>query len=399
MDPVEVRRRNLIPPDAFPYTTPTGPTYDTRRLRAAPWTWSLGHAGYDELRAEQARRRAAGDPMAARHRPGHLRRDHRGRLAARSTARSSCGPTASGPGPHRHVAPRAGPRHLVGDARRRPPRHRPRAASTWCTATPTSCPDGGITGGSRSVQIGRHRRVAAPPATLVERARRSWPPTCSRRARTTWCSTGPPAASTWPARRPSPCRGAGWPRPPPPRAARCRVEATSPADGATFPFGAHVAVVEVDTETGQVTLLRLVAVDDAGRILNPLLAEGQVHGGIAQGVAQALFEEVRLRRRRQPAHHHLRRLRRSISAAELPSFERLDHRDADARQRRSGPRASASRAPSAPPPPCRTPWSTPSPTSESATSTCRPRPSGCGGPSFLLSPSRSWWSVKLLQSS
>ena len=64
------------------------------------------------------------------------------------------------------------------------------------------------------------------------------------------------------------------------------------ADMPTFPFGAHVAVVEVDTETGKVTVLRRVTVDDAGPVLNPLLAEGQRHGGIAQGAAQALLEEV-----------------------------------------------------------------------------------------------------------
>jgi len=58
----------------------------------------------------------------------------------------------------------------------------------------------------------------------------------------------------------------------------------------TFPFGVHVAVVEVDTETGQVELQRLVAVDDAGTLINPLIAEGQVHGGLAAGVAQALYE-------------------------------------------------------------------------------------------------------------
>jgi aerobic carbon-monoxide dehydrogenase large subunit len=62
--------------------------------------------------------------------------------------------------------------------------------------------------------------------------------------------------------------------------------------GPTFPFGAHVAVVEVDTETGRVKLLRHVACDDAGRVINPLLLEGQIHGGIAQGVAQALLEEM-----------------------------------------------------------------------------------------------------------
>ena len=60
----------------------------------------------------------------------------------------------------------------------------------------------------------------------------------------------------------------------------------------SFPFGAHVAVVEIDIETGAVRLLRHVAVDDCGRILNPMLVDGQVHGGLAQGIAQALFEEV-----------------------------------------------------------------------------------------------------------
>jgi carbon-monoxide dehydrogenase large subunit len=59
-----------------------------------------------------------------------------------------------------------------------------------------------------------------------------------------------------------------------------------------FPFGTHVAVVEVDPETGEIKLRRYVAVDDCGNIINPMLVEGQVHGGIAQGVAQALYEEV-----------------------------------------------------------------------------------------------------------
>jgi carbon-monoxide dehydrogenase large subunit len=60
----------------------------------------------------------------------------------------------------------------------------------------------------------------------------------------------------------------------------------------SYPFGAHIAVVEVDTETGLTKLLRHVTVDDSGKIANPLLAEGQIHGGIAQGVAQALYEEM-----------------------------------------------------------------------------------------------------------
>lgn len=60
----------------------------------------------------------------------------------------------------------------------------------------------------------------------------------------------------------------------------------------TFPFGAHIAVTEVDAETGEVRLRDYFCVDDCGRILNPLLVEGQVHGGLAQGIGQALWEEL-----------------------------------------------------------------------------------------------------------
>jgi carbon-monoxide dehydrogenase large subunit len=60
----------------------------------------------------------------------------------------------------------------------------------------------------------------------------------------------------------------------------------------TFPFGTHVAVVEVDTDTGRVELRAYIAVDDCGNQVNPLIVEGQVHGGVVQGIAQALFEEA-----------------------------------------------------------------------------------------------------------
>jgi carbon-monoxide dehydrogenase large subunit len=92
------------------------------------------------------------------------------------------------------------------------------------------------------------------------------------------------------------------------------------SQGATFPFGAHVSVVEVDTETGQVKLLRHVACDDAGKVLNPLLLEGQIHGGIAQGAAQALLEEVRYDSDGNPITSNFADYA-FISAAELPSFE------------------------------------------------------------------------------
>ena len=58
----------------------------------------------------------------------------------------------------------------------------------------------------------------------------------------------------------------------------------------TYPFGCHIAVVEVDKETGKVTLKRFIAVDDVGNVINPMIVEGQIHGGVVQGIGQALFE-------------------------------------------------------------------------------------------------------------
>jgi CO/xanthine dehydrogenase Mo-binding subunit len=92
---------------------------------------------------------------------------------------------------------------------------------------------------------------------------------------------------------------------------------------ATFPFGAHIAVVEVDTETGAVALQRLVAVDDAGTLINPLIAEGQVHGGLAAGVGQALFEEMPYDEAGNPQNANF------VSylfpaASEFPSFETVE---------------------------------------------------------------------------
>ena len=93
--------------------------------------------------------------------------------------------------------------------------------------------------------------------------------------------------------------------------------------GATFPFGTHIAVVEVDTETGKVILQRVITVDDAGTVLNPLLAEGQRHGGIGQGAAQAFLEEVVYDSEGNPltasfADYPI------VSATEVPSYELAD---------------------------------------------------------------------------
>jgi aerobic carbon-monoxide dehydrogenase large subunit len=98
------------------------------------------------------------------------------------------------------------------------------------------------------------------------------------------------------------------------------IEDTFTAPGPTFPFGAHLAVVEVDMETGLVRLVRHVACDDAGTVLHPQIFEGQVHGGIAQGVAQALLEEFRYDDDGNPLTGNFADYS-FISAAELPSFD------------------------------------------------------------------------------
>ena len=103
-----------------------------------------------------------------------------------------------------------------------------------------------------------------------------------------------------------------------------QLKSTQEYQGApTFPFGAHVAVVEVDVETGEVELVRLVAVDDAGTLVNPLVAEGQVHGGVATGAAQALFEEFVYDSAGNPLTSTLTGYA-FPSASELPSLEAVE---------------------------------------------------------------------------
>ena len=88
----------------------------------------------------------------------------------------------------------------------------------------------------------------------------------------------------------------------------------------TYPFGCHISMVEVDRDTGELTLLRLVAVDDAGNLINPLIVEGQIHGGLAQGIGQAMIEEVRYGADGQPLTGSF--MDYAIPrAADLPRFE------------------------------------------------------------------------------
>jgi carbon-monoxide dehydrogenase large subunit len=177
-------------------------------------------------------------------------------------------------------------------------------------------PRGGGTGGSRSLQVGGSA-VAGATDLLVETARKLAADQLEANVDDVVLDVdnghfhvvGTPAKTV------------GWAE-----IARAQEEPLSEEfdfkpGGATFPFGAHLAVVEVDRDTGHVTVQRLVAVDDCGVIVNPLLADGQVHGGLAQGIAQALLEEVRFDELGNPLTSNLADYG-MISAAELPSFER-----------------------------------------------------------------------------
>ena len=136
-------------------------------------------------------------------------------------------------------------------------------------------------------------------------------------------------------------------------APRARARPSTPGSS-SFPFGAHIAVVEIDRETGRVELLRHVAVDDCGRIVNPLLVKGQQHGGIAQGVAQVLYEARAVRRGRQPGHRQPHGLRDAVGRRAPVVRGRTTPRRR-ARSTRSARRASASRRRSVRRPPCTTP--------------------------------------------
>jgi aerobic carbon-monoxide dehydrogenase large subunit len=314
LDPAEVRRRNFVPPDRFPYTTPTGAVYDTGNYRAALDT-VLSVAGYRSLRAEQAARRASGDPrqlgIGLSCYVEITASDGADGETARLTVDSSGAVTVytgSSPQGQGHATAWA---MLVQEEL-----GIPMERVTVLHGDTDAIPEGVGTFGSRSLQLGglavrqaaievrdRARRLAADLLEASEADLELDP------GRGEWQVRGDPATAR------------GWAElatlaGPDGLSADVRYTTDQP----TFPFGAHLALVEVDVETGKVTLLRHVTVDDAGTVVNPVLAEGQRHGGIAQGVAQALLEEVRYDADGNPLTATLADYA-AITATELPSFE------------------------------------------------------------------------------
>jgi len=313
MDPAEVRRINVVPPDKFPFTTATGATYDTGEY-AAGLERVLGAAGYPALRAEQARRRERGDTVQlglgmsvyVEITAGDMSGET-ARVVVDGTGAATVftGSSAHGQGHHTAWA------MLVQDEL-----GIPMESITVVHGDTDAIPEAIGTFGSRSLQLGGTAVVQAA-GVVKEQARRVAAEMIEAAEADLELDT---AHGTWQVRG-DPASALGWGQiaeraGPDGLAADARFDASAP----TFPFGAHLAVVEVDTETGKATLVRHVTVDDAGRILNPVLAEGQRHGGIAQGVAQALLEEVRYDPDGNPLTSTLVDYA-AITATELPSFE------------------------------------------------------------------------------
>ena len=115
----------------------------------------------------------------------------------------------------------------------------------------------------------------------------------------------------------------------------------------TYPFGCHISMLEIDRETGEPKLLKLVAVDDAGNLINPLIVEGQIHGGLAQGIGQAMIEEVVYSEDGQLLTGSFMDYAMP-RATDFPRFELAQHRSRRRRSTRSAPRAWARRARSVP---------------------------------------------------
>jgi carbon-monoxide dehydrogenase large subunit len=178
-------------------------------------------------------------------------------------------------------------------------------------------PTGGGTGGSRSLQMGGNAVRGAAEA-VVEQARQLAAELLEAAPSDIVVTEGGRIGVAG-----VPARTFGWAElahAAGERDSRLAAEFDFTQAGSTFPFGAHVAVVEVDLETGTVRLLRHVAVDDCGRVLNPLIVAGQQHGGIGQGIAQALWERFVYDGDGNPLTATLADYAMP-SAAELPSFE------------------------------------------------------------------------------
>jgi aerobic carbon-monoxide dehydrogenase large subunit len=291
MDPAELRRRNFIPPDDFPHQTVAGARYDSGEYGRA-LDRVLEAAGYDDLRAEQARRRESGDPRQL-----GIGLCTYVELTGLGVEIGTCTVNEDGTVTVKTGTSPQGQGHETTWAQ----------LVSWTLGVPmddvrivhsdtAQVPRGMGTMGSRTLQVGGSAMINATREVL-EKGRQLAAHLLEASADDVQVVPGqglgvagtPSASVSWAelakaANDPSRL----------PEGMEPGLDAVNDFEtpDSSYPFGAHVAVVEVDVETGMADLVRHVTVDDSGKIANPLLAEGQIHGGIAQGVAQALYEEM-----------------------------------------------------------------------------------------------------------
>jgi carbon-monoxide dehydrogenase large subunit len=312
IDPVEIRRRNLLAPSEFPYRTLMGPTYDVGAYQQALDT-VVRLADYDGLRAEQAVRRERGDrwqlgigvAVYVEVTAGGSGAEYASvAMDEEGFATIKVGTSGHGQGHPTSFS------MIVADAlgitleRIR-----------FIQSDTALVPRGGGTGGSRSLQLGGSAIHHASLSVLEAGRRLAAEHLEADPADIVVTGDGHLAVAGVPSSAISWAQVAALAGPSGLEAAFDFAQ-----DSATFPFGAHISVIEVDMETGQVRPIRHIAVDDCGRILNPLIVTGQQHGGIAQGIAQALWEQMVFDDDGNPLTSTLAEYGMP-SAAELPSYE------------------------------------------------------------------------------
>jgi len=313
IDPVAIRRKNLIPPDAFPFTTSTGTTYDSGDY-ATSLDRALELVGYEDLRKEQRARRERDDALLLG--IGVATYVEITSFSSKEFARVDIeddggvsvyvGTSSHGQGHETAFAQLASgvlgvaieDVHVIQSDTALVER----GEGTWGSR---SLQAGGSSVATRAGEVADVAKALAAELLEVDASDLEGPVDGGFRV-----AGAPDRAVSW-AELVATAKDRG---------SALSAKGVYRERGSTFPFGAHVAVVEVDRETGHVELIRHVAVDDCGRILNPALVRGQQHGGIAQGIAQALFEEVVYDEVGNPVTGTLATYLMP-SAADLPTFE------------------------------------------------------------------------------
>ena len=330
-DPAEVRRLNFIPPFDEKREVASGLEYDSGNYHAA-LDKALALAGYDDLRREQRERRERGDVKqlgiglstyieACGFAPSETLAQLHYAGGGWDTATIRCHPTGkvtvvTGTSPHgqSHVTTWA---QLAADELGVPFEDVEVLHGDTAVA-----PSGWDTYGSRSLAVGgvalhyaaekvraKARKFAAHELEVAEEDLEWTNGRFQVRGAPEKAKTIPEIAfSAWTAHNLPPGVEPG-------------LDETYFFDPPnwTFPFGAHVCAVEVDTETGRSEIVKYVAVDDCGNVVNPMIVEGQVHGGIAQGIAEAMYEEAVYDEQGNLVTSSMHSYR-IPSAAELPSF-------------------------------------------------------------------------------